>query len=180
MHPRTEELLRHLDANRITLHEALDAIPPALRDTRPAPDRWSAAEVLEHLARVERQITQLMATRLAEASANGLEPERDSSPVVDSTNHDFVLDRSHRITAGEHVLPRGEMSSGAAWVALQETRQALRDLVVAYDGLAIGVVTHPHRVLGTLGAGQWFAFIGSHEARHAAQLREIGQTLPTP
>jgi len=177
MHPRTEELLRHLDVNRIALREAVDAIPPDLHETRPGPDRWSVAEVLEHLDRAERRLTHLFTTRLAEARAAGLEPERDTSSIVDTIDHDVLLDRGRRISAGEHVLPRGELDSSAAWTALEEARQRLRELVLAYDGLAIGTVTQAHPVLGTLGAGQWFAFLGSHEARHAAQIREIGEAL---
>jgi len=65
MHPRTEELLRHLDANRAVLHAAVDAVPPALRERKPGPDRWSVAETLEHLSRVEEGITRLLALRLS-------------------------------------------------------------------------------------------------------------------
>jgi hypothetical protein len=177
MHPRTEELLRHLEATRGTLREAVDAVPPDRRESRPHPDRWSVAEVLEHLGAVERRVTQLFTTRLAEARAAGLEPERDTSSIVATIDHRVLLDRSRRITAGEHVLPRGELDSSAAWTALEESRRRLRELVIAYDGLALGAVTQPHVVLGTLGANQWFAFLGSHEARHAAQIREVGEAL---
>ena len=51
MHPRTEELLRHLDAHRVALRAAVADIPASLRDTRPVADRWSVAETLEHLTR---------------------------------------------------------------------------------------------------------------------------------
>jgi hypothetical protein len=49
--------------------------------------------------------------------------------------------------------------------------------VVAHDGIAIDAVTHPHPVLGVIDAYQWFIFIGSHEARHAEQIREIATAL---
>jgi hypothetical protein len=32
-------------------------------------------------------------------------------------------------------------------------------------------------VLGVIDAYQWFIFVGSHEARHASQIREIGAAL---
>jgi hypothetical protein len=50
MHPRTRELLEYLDAQRAVLRDAFDAVPPELQNTAPAPDRWSAAANVEHLA----------------------------------------------------------------------------------------------------------------------------------
>ncbi len=177
MHPRTEELLRHLEENRAALHAAVDAVPSPLREMRPAADRWSVAEVLEHLGRVEEQLTRLLAARLAEARMTGaLGPERESGRVTDSLDR-FVLDRRRRITAGDRVLPRGEMDSAMALAALDKTRANLRELIVSHDGLSLGAVSHPHPVLGVLDAYQWFTFIGTHEARHAAQIQEIGRDL---
>src|SRR5215207_10361635 len=178
MHPRTEELLRHLDAHRVTLRAAVDAIPPSLRDTRPSPDRWSVAETLEHLAHVEGQLTRLLTLRLSEAQAAGsLQPETDTSPVAGMLDHALIVDRRRQITAGERVIPRGEMDAATALATLGETRTALRELIVAHDGLSIGVVSHPHPAFGPIDGYQWFLFVGSHEARHADQIREIASQL---
>jgi hypothetical protein len=174
-------LLQHLDANRVVLRAAVEDVPPDLRETRPAPDRWSVAEVLEHLARIEEQLTRLLSATLSEAQATGtLGQESDTSPVVDANAHDTVLDRRRRVIAGDRVLPRGVLDSASALAALETARGKLRDLLTAYDGVAIATVTHPHPVLGTIDAYQWFAFVGSHEARHAAQIREVGMTLTNP
>lgn len=175
MHPRTEELLQHLDANRAVLRAAVDGVAPTLRETRPAPDRWSVAEVLEHLSKVESQLTRLIESWLTEAQRTGaLQPERDTSPVVPTIDNAILLDRSHRITAGERVLPRGEMDSASAWTALEAARARLRDVIGRFDGFALTAITHPHPVLGPLNGYQWLAFIGTHEARHARQIAEIG------
>jgi hypothetical protein len=178
MHPRTEELLRHLDANRVVLRKAVDDVPSTLRETRPAPDRWSVAEVLEHLARIEEQLTRLLSAKLSEAQSTGaLGSESETSSVVDPAVHRVVLDRAYRVIAGDRVLPRGELDSAAALTALEAARAKLRNLLTSYDGVAIAAVSHPHPVFGTIDAYQWFAFVGSHEARHAAQIREVGHML---
>ena len=178
MHPRTEELLSHLEENRAAVHAAVDAVPSSLRETRPTQDRWSVAEVLEHLTRVEESLTRVVAAKLSEARMTGaLGPEEATSRVTDSIDHGLVLDRRRRITASERVLPRGEMDSATALARLDKTRANLRELVVAHDGLSLGVVSFPHPVLGVIDGYQWFVFIGTHEARHAAQIREIGALL---
>ena len=178
MHPRTEELLRHLDAHRVALRAAVDDVPPSLRETRPSPDRWSVAETLEHLARVEGQLTRLLTLRLSEAQAAGtLQPDPETTPVAGMLDHALILDRRRRITAGERVLPRGEMDAATALVTLEETRAALRELIVANDGRSLGVISHPHPVFGPIDGYQWVLFIGSHEARHADQIREARHQL---
>ena len=176
MHPRTEEILRHLDANRVVLRAAVDAVPIGLRESRPSPDRWSVAEVLEHLVRVEEGLTRLLSLRLSEQAAT-LQPEGETTSVMSRLDHARIIDRRRHVTAGERVLPRGEMVSAAALAALEGSRVKLRELVVKYDGIAISPVTHPHPVLGVIDAYQWLIFIGSHEARHADQIREVGSSL---
>ena len=174
MHPRTDEMLRHLDANRVVLRAAIDSVPPELRETRPSPDRWSVAEILEHLNRVESQLTRFLGGKLAEAKAAGqLPPASDVSPIGGSLAHDRIIDRRRTVTAGDRVVPRGDMDSATALAALEGTRVTLRDVVMSVDGLSLDAFTHPHPALGPINGYQWILFIGSHEARHADQVREI-------
>ena len=56
-------------------------------------------------------------------------------------------------------------------------RETLRQVVIDVDGLALAEVSAPHRHLGPLNGYEWMAFIGNHESRHAAQIREIGASL---
>jgi len=126
---------------------------------------------------VEDQLTRLLAAKLAEARLTGaLGPERESGPIANS-HADLLLDRRRRITAGDRVLPRGELDAASALATLDKTRAKLLHLVLAHDGLSLGAVSHPHPAFGMLDGYQWFAFIGTHEARHAAQIREIGEAL---
>ena len=174
MHPRTDELLHHLDANRAVLRAAVDSVAPELRETRPSPDRWSVAEILEHLTRVEQQITRFLSAKLTEAKAAGqLASQADTSSISASLSHEAVIDRRRAVTAGERVIPRGEMDSTTALAALESARVQLRDVVISVDGLDLGSLVLPHPAIGPINGYQWFLFVGSHEARHAAQIREI-------
>ena len=173
MHPRITELLAHLDRERAELRAAVESVSPARREERLTPERWSVAEILEHLVLVERRLTYLVATAVAGARAKGLPAEPETTPVMWTVPVKLFLDRSRKITASEAVLPRGELDSAAASKALELTREQLRATIVAADGLALADVVHPHQVLGQLNMYQWIGFIGSHEARHAAQIREL-------
>ncbi|HEU4629913.1 MAG TPA: DinB family protein [Gemmatimonadaceae bacterium] len=177
MHTRIAELLDFLDAQREVLRAAVARVPADAGERRPAPDRWSAAEILEHLSLVERSVAGLLTARLAEARAGGLGPDTATTSVLATFDLRRVLDRSRRVTASTRAQPSQGLDAAAAWAALERTRAALREAVLAADGLALGEVTHSHAALGTLTLYEWIAFVGGHEARHAAQIDEIVAAL---
>jgi hypothetical protein len=178
MHPRIQEVLSQLDARRDELRTAVDAVPPDLRETRPAPDRWSAAEVVEHLAMVEGRMARgIFAKRIGEARANGVGTERETTPVTPSFDADRIVDRSSPRTAPEPVVPAGGKNADTAWAELQQVRAGLRETLTAADGLALGDIRHTHPAIGDLNMYQWALWIAAHEGRHAAQVREIAGQL---
>jgi DinB family protein len=178
MHPRTSELLNHLDTQHERLRRAVERVPHQRRSEKPAPERWSVAEVIEHLSIVETRIGRVFTAKLDEARASGnVGPETDESPVVGTIDMDRVLDRTRRITAAEPARPSGTLDADAAWAALERARETLRDAVRGADGLALGAIVHPHPVLGPINLYQWVVFVGGHEARHAAQVIELSELL---
>jgi hypothetical protein len=175
MHPRIQELVEYLDTARSDLSAAVEGVSSDRRDERPAPERWSVAEVLEHLAIIEKRVTQLVSSKLAAAKAAGLGAETETSPVLDTIDRARILDRSRRATAPDMVKPRSGQDAAAAWFVLQQNRADLLATLLANDGLALGEVTHEHPVLGMINLYQWIIFVGAHEARHTAQVREIAE-----
>jgi DinB superfamily len=170
MHAITRELLAYLDEQRSVLKAAFESVPPELRDRPPAPERWSAANVVEHLAIVETRISKLLSGRIEEARA-GLPPETRADPILPTIDYQRMHDRSTRVKAPEPVIPTG-LNATAAWNALEDAGSRMRALLVANDGLALSSVTHPHPRFGLLSVYQWVAFLGAHEVRHAQQIRE--------
>lgn len=178
VHPRTHELLDHLTRQRDVLRAALDATTTASRSVRPAPDRWSIAEVLEHLAIVERQVTALLRRGVQKAETTGpLPDDPDTAPVLPTIDGALLLDRERRVAAGPQVQPKGAVDADAAWQALAEQRRELLELLARVDGKCTDAVQAPHPVLGALTFQQWIAFLGYHEARHAAQIRAVMHAL---
>lgn len=96
------------------------------------------------------------------------------APTVDLAR---IADRSRPVLASNVVHPRAGLDADAALAALTRQRDVLRDVVLAHDGLALGEVIAPNAVLGPLNVYQWVVFAGSHEARHAAQIREIAAAV---
>src|SRR5260370_40990781 len=83
MHPRIEEVLNYLDTERGALREAVELVSPEFRDQAPGPDRWSVAQVLQHLAIIEKRIAMGMTKWIGGARAGGLGPEIGTSWIMD-------------------------------------------------------------------------------------------------
>jgi uncharacterized damage-inducible protein DinB len=179
MHPRIAELLDYAQCQRVALFNAVSLIPEPLRERRADAETWSAAEVLEHLHRVESGIARLLTRSLDRAKAAGLESENEVGSVLTSLDELRLTDRSLRIRAPEPVMPRGELTAAQGMAALTESRQALISALGACDGLALGRITQAHPLLGPLNLYQWVLFVGQHEARHAGQLQDIARQLAT-
>jgi hypothetical protein len=170
VHPRIAELFAHLDRERRTLDDAIGAVPAAVRATKPAPDRWSVTEIVEHLAVVEARIAAMIAKQIADAKTAGLGRETATASVMATFDANRVLDRSTRI-ASTH-LPTGTVPLNEGLAQLDVARTQLKAALIEGDGLDLTSVSAPHRAFGQLDMYQWAAFVGSHMARHADQIRE--------
>lgn len=177
MNPRLEEVLNYLESERVALSEAVELVPAELRDQQPGPDRWSVAQVLQHLVIIEKRIGVGLTKWVDDARAGGLGPEVDTSSVLNSLDLALIGDRSRRRNAPAEVAPNGDLDAASGWAALEKTRAALRAGVMPGDGLALSEVIQPHPVLGPINIYQWLLFVGAHETRHAAQVREIAEEL---
>ena len=174
MHPRVEEVINYLDGERATLRAAVDRVPAELRDKQPGPDRWSVAEVLEHLGIIEKGVGLGMTKWLGEAQ-DALGPETDTSSVMNSLPRALIVDRSQRRNAPEEVRPPGDLDAKTAWETLENARETIRSVFLSGDGLALSEVVQPHPILGPINLYQWLLFVGSHEERHTAQIIEIAE-----
>ena len=75
------------------------------------------------------------------------------------------------------IQPQSAGDAASVWSALQQSRASLREAILAGDGLALSEVSQQHPVLGLINLYQWIIFVGSHETRHTAQVREIASEL---
>ena len=177
MHRRVSELVDFTNATRAALLDVAASVPANRFTDRPAPGRWSAAELLEHLARVESGCARVIAKRAVAARESGVGAEREESTMLGALDGRHVTDRSSKLTAPEIVAPAGGFSREGAFDAIAKSRTEFERAVADADGLALGEVKHTHVVLGEIDLYQWILFVGLHEQRHLAQLEEISSQL---
>ena len=172
----TTSILERLERERAALVSRLAHIPTVIQAQRPSPGRWSIAEVLEHLVRIETGVTKLLALK-------GQAPPSPDAPAPPAEAHgtpDFgarVRNRAERIEAPERVRPAGTQSAEEALAQLQLVRVGLLNAFATANPAALDTMTHAHPVFGPLTLRSWVSLPADHEARHAAQIGEIAEQL---
>ena len=174
MHSRIAELLDYLAAQTSVLRTAYEAVPRDRRGVRPELGRWSPAEVVHHVAIVERRLAHRLSTLIEQARA--LPPETETSSVLGGSSVRMVLDRTKRIVTNEASEPH-DTDPERVWDDLMEVRRTVEQVVISGDGLSLGAVRTQHPALGDFNGYDWIAFVGSHAARHGDQIREMTPAL---
>ena len=177
VHPHLASVLAALDDSRRALELAVNDVDPVKRAVRPWPERWSLAEVLEHVSLAEASFTGWIATGIERARAGGLGHEAaERSPLPEAVRA-RLADRVHRRVAPARVQPKGDMSAEDAWSAVVEVERRLKEVLAAADGLALNDVSVDHPAFGALNIYQWVELMAAHRRRHVDQVREIGAAL---
>jgi len=177
MHQRLAELSEHLAKQRHALLDVASTVPDDRWRVRPAEDRWSVSEIFEHLFRVERSATAVVAKRIAKARAEGHPAETETSSVLGTLDEFQVSQLSRKLVAPELVAPTENPDRETAERQLAESRAALLAAMEQGHGLALGEIRHTHLRFGELNLYQWILFVAEHERRHEAQLREVVRQL---
>lgn len=156
--------------------EATTGLSDAQLRFRPAPDRWSIAEILEHMAIVHERIFTRIQQQLPLAPAPA--PDRDSQ-LLDAIVMEKIPDRSIKAKAPEFIQPTGSMPFSAALDAIFRKYQRLEAFLESTPGLrehvmdsnALRVVTEgAHQ---TMDGYQWALASAAHDERHVRQILEV-------
>lgn len=175
------DALTDLREIRAAVSAVLDSFPPAALDWRPAPDAWSATDVLEHLVKSENG--SLFAIRRQVAAGDD---RRDlGAPDEEAFSKLRAFLRSERRTrvpeaAARFIAPTGE----ATYVDLRTEWEGLNDrwheaLASLPSELAdVGLVRHP--LAGALTAEGAARFVADHARHHLHQLRRLREAEGFP
>src|SRR5437588_1690444 len=170
------EIFDDIDDTRARLLQTVEGLSAERQNFRPAPGKWSVAEILEHLSIVERRVAQLLGSLVEKAEAAG-QTRAAAGPFAPVSIAEFVEQtRAQKLTAPENISPTGAALADSL-SSLRDSRaalHALRPRVERVDGHA---ARFPHPAWGPINLYQWLAFVGAHEARHLAQINALKETM---
>jgi hypothetical protein len=163
-----EHALTYLAQTREGVIAATRGLSEAQLKFKPAPDRWSVAEVVEHLALIEDFIHQGIFDKLPAAPAPSAAFD---AKKVDATVLAAVPDRSTKFQAPEFAVPTGRWTPAEALDHFLAGRTQTVAFLKSTADLRGHILNHP--VFGPMDGYEWILAIAAHTERHTKQILEV-------
>jgi hypothetical protein len=166
-----EVALKSLQATHDAFLKSISGLSEKQWRFKPAPDRWSVAEVSEHITVAESTILGAVQKQIMTAPADPA--KRAEVAGKDEMILTRVPDRSQKAQAPEFLKPTNRWATEADLIkAFEDERKATMDYVrTTNDDLRDHFGPHPR--FGTLDAYQWILLISAHSERHTKQIEEV-------
>lgn len=158
----------HLNQTRTDLINAVQGLSEAQLNFKPAPDRWSVLECVQHITLSSRGIFAFEQQTLSAPNDSAFKPT-----VTDQQFITMIEDRSHKAQAPEPFKP-----VNSPYKTLDETLKAFnagRDSLISYvqttnDDMRGHIAVLP---FAKVDAYQIVLMISAHTNRHTQQLNEV-------
>lgn len=163
-----DKALQYLETTKKNILEATKGLSEAQWNFKAAPDRWSVAQVMEHIAASEDFIRGMVKEKVMMAPAG--DPGRDVKKTDEAVLM-MVPDRTTKAQAPEPLVPTNRF--GAPEGSLKhflESRTATEDFLKTTTDLRSHVADSP---LGKLDGYEFVLFIAAHSERHTKQINEV-------
>ena len=169
---RTERefALQHLADSRERLIQIIAGLTSEQHHFRPADDRWSVADCIEHITVVERNIFRSL-QRVIQTEP---QPEKQAEAQgKDRAILERVPARANRVTGPPEVMPCGR------WPRFEELLrqfEASRERTLRFAAVTQADLRNhffPHPILGLFDGYQWLLFLATHCERHVRQIEEV-------
>jgi len=163
-------VLHQLASSEARMLELVEGLTPEQWGFRETPERWSIAEITEHVIAFENFVTRA----IAETVKGPAEPDKKAlAAAKDPWVHGLANSRSAKFNARESVRPVGKWPDTTELI--KELRK-IRPRTIAFAGETQADLRNhffPHIAFGDLDCYQWLVVLGQHAERHALQIEEI-------
>jgi len=164
-----EHALQYLETTKKDVLDATKGLSEAQWNFKPAPDRWSVAQVMEHIAASEDFIRNGLLNEKVMVSPAG-DPGRDVKNI-DAAVEAMVPDRSHKAQAPEPLIPNNRFGSPVGSLKhFLESREITEQFLRSTAGLRDHVMDGP---VGKMDGYEFILFIAAHSERHVKQINEV-------
>lgn len=163
-----EKGAQYLQQTRDGVVAATKGLSEAQMKFKSAPDRWSVAEVLEHIALAEDFLLQNVTDKIMKAPAGAA--DRDIAKI-DAMVLAMIPDRSHKAQAPQPLVPTGRWTPAETLDHFLKSRAKTIEFLDSTPDLRAHVADSP---LGqSLDAYEWLLFVAAHSERHTKQILEV-------
>ena len=168
------QIFETIDKTRERIYNRVEGLSEDEARRRPSADAWSVAEIIEHLAKIEGRLRQMMTMMLTKAEAAGARSSDGAVEIKPFTLEKLIeIGRNEKFTAPEPLRPSGEASLADALEGLRGSRADLHNLRPRIEMTNLAGATYPHPVGIDLNFYEWLAFVGVHVERHLRQIERV-------
>lgn len=163
--------LEYLESTKKGVLDATKGLSDAQWNFKAAPDRWSIAEVMEHIAAAEDMLRGLTSEQVMKSPAIAAPRTAEEMKKGDDMVITMIPDRTHKAQAPEPLRPTNRFGSpAAAQKHFLESRAATEDYLKNTSGLRAHTFDSP---MGKLDGYEWLLFTAAHSERHTKQMLEV-------
>lgn len=156
----------HVHRSRLELLKAVEGLTREQWHFKPAPDRWSAAEILEHCTIVQEFIVKLV---------ENISQAPEGSPDRDIAGMDAILlgipERTAKFQAPPPTQPTGRWTTEEALQRFEASRIRFLERLKTNPDLRRHVRDHP--AFGLIDGYQWILASAMHTIRHTRQILRL-------
>jgi hypothetical protein len=148
--------------------DATKGLSEAQWNFKSAPDRWSVAQVVEHIAAAEDMLRGMITQTMTAPPR----PAGDDVAAIDQMVMTAIPDRTKKAKAPEPLVPTNRFGSPEGSLKhFEEARQQTIDFLKTHDDLRAHASDSP---MGKkLDAYEWILFVAAHSERHTKQIKEV-------
>jgi DinB superfamily len=163
-----DKALQYLESTKQDVLDATKGLSAAQWNFKPAPDRWSVAECMEHIASAEDYIRGMVEAQVMKAPAA---PDRDVAKI-DAAIIANVPERKTKAQAPDAIKPSNRFGSPEGSIKhFIESRAATETFLKNTSGLRDHAADSP---VGTKwDAYEFILLIAAHSERHTNQIKEV-------
>jgi DinB family protein len=164
-----DKALKYLESTKQGVADATKGLSPAQWNFKPAPDKWSIAEVTEHIAAAEDYLRGMVVEKVMVGPAR---PAGENVAEIDEMILKMIPDRSHPAQAPDPLKPTNRFGSPEASLKhFMETRTTTEDFLNKTQDLRDHAIDSPFGK--KLDGYEWILFIAAHSDRHTKQIQEV-------
>ena len=163
------QAIKYLEQTRAGVIAATKGLSPAQLNFKAATNKWSVAEVTEHIAAAEDFLLDLIKDKVMTAPGR---TNAEDLKALDEMVMKMIPDRSHKVSAPEPLQPNNRF--GSTKESLKHFR-ASRAKTIAFLKTTEDLRGHAmNSPLGKqLDGYEWVLFVAAHSERHTKQIEEV-------
>ena len=166
-----DELFAAGDAARRKFIDYVSHLDAGDTELLPEGEKWSIAQIVEHVSIVDEGIIKICRRLLKRAEADGAASDGGIQFSDEFLQKSAGLAKA-KIEAPEMVHPKGRPIHGSI-SALEANLEEIAGLRQLFDTVNGSVRKFPHPALGEISAQEWFAVGIHHQGRHLRQIIKL-------